>query len=144
MSKAAGFLSRSFRDPRLAVFGVAVFNFGWVWSGSSEWEFHKYIFMAALLLASSVLILTRRVWSNFLAATLCGYLPVQFAYEFWMHAKSAEAPTFSLAPFANFIKDVVSGGGPVMFFFALTAMILACSAHSMRLLASRRNISNDA
>ncbi len=84
MRKAARFLFNPFLDPKAVIFGIAIFNFGWVWSRSPEWEFHKYIFMAVLLLVPSVLILIKGVWSNFLAAVLGGYLPVQFAYEFWM------------------------------------------------------------
>lgn len=144
MREAARFLTNPFLDPKAVLFGIAIFNFGWVWSHSPEWEFHKSIFMATLLLISSVLILIRRVWSNFLAAVLSGYLPVQFAYEFWMLARSAEVPVFSFNHLAYFVRDVVDVGGAVMFFFALTAMILACSAYSMNRLATERGTSNDA
>jgi hypothetical protein len=143
MKRAVSFLVNPFLDPRAVIFGVAIFTFGWVWVSSSKWEFHKYIFMAALLLVSSVLIIIKRVWSNILAAAFSGYLPVQLAYEFWMFAKS-EVPIFSFRHFAFFagILDVVEGA--VIFFFALTAMILACSVHTMKCLATRRETSNDA
>ena len=144
MKRAARFLINPFLDPRAVIFGITVFNFGWVWSRSPEGEFHKYIFMAALLLVSSVLILIRRVWSNFLAAALSGYLPVQFAFEFWMLARRAEVPTFSFRHFTYFVREVVDIGGAVIFFFALTTMILACSVYSVKRLAAERDTSNGA
>ena len=144
MRKAAGFLFNPFLDPKAVIFGIAIFNVGWVWSRSPEWEFHKYIFMATLLLVSSVLVLIKRVWSNFSAAVLSGYLPVQFAYEFWMFARSAEVPAFSFNHFAYFVRDVAEVGGAVIFFFALTTMILACSAYSLKHLALGRITSDDA
>ena len=136
MKRASEFLLNHFLDPRAVIFGVAVFNFGWVWSRPPDGEFYKHVFMAALLLASSVLILIKRVWSNLLAAVLSGYLPVQFAYEFWMLARHAEVPAFSLRHLAVFAGEIVGVGGAVVFFICLSAMILAYSAYSMQRIAS--------
>ena len=135
---------RLFLDPKAVAFGVSVFTFGWVWVGADEWDFHRYIFVAALLLASSVLILIKRAWSNFLAAVLGGYLTVQFAYEFWMSARSAGVPTFSFEHFADFVGGLVKIEGVVALFCGLTVLILACSAHTLTRLESRRETPDDA
>ena len=130
MGMAAGFVVRNLRDFRVAVFGLAVFDLVWILTATwSEWELHKYIFMAALLLFASVLVLIKSVWSNLLASTLCGYLPIQAAFEFWMDSSHTEIPFLSFRNFTSFLKGVVSAGAPVLMFLAITTMILACSAH---------------
>ena len=44
-------------DPKSMVFGATIFYFIWVWLRSPEFHFRRNIFLAMLLLVSSVLIL---------------------------------------------------------------------------------------
>ena len=142
MGMAARLLIRTLLDFRMAVFGLAVFDLVWILTATwSEWELHKFIFMAALLFLASVLVLIKSVWSNFLAATLCGYLPVQFVFEFWSHSLNAELRMFSFRHFSSFLKGVLSAGAPVLMFLAMSTMILACSAHFFMQLSRQRQSS---
>ena len=94
--------------------------------------------MAALLLVAAILLLSKRVWGNLLAAVFSGYLPIQFFYEFWTFAKSADVPVLSYSHFSHFFSGIVEISGTVIFFFALTTMILSCSIYSiLRLTPSR-------
>lgn len=142
MGVTVGFVVKNLRDFRMAVFGLAVFDLVWILTATwSEWELHKFIFMAALLFLASVLVLIKSVWSNFLAATLCGYLPVQFAFEFWSHSLNAELRMFSFRHFSSFLKGVLSAGAPVLMFLAISTIILACSAHFFIQLSRQRQSS---
>jgi hypothetical protein len=111
-------------DPESMIFGVAVFNFILVWLRSPEWHFHRNIFMAVLLLVSSILLLPNSTWSNLIAAILSGYLPITCVSEFWMFAHYAEVPVFSYRHFSYFFSGMRSEGG-VFLFLALTFVILA-------------------
>ena len=111
-------------DPKSMIFGVAVFNLILVWLRSPEWHFHRNIFMAVLLLVSSILLLLNSTWSNLIAAILSGYLPITFLWAFWMLAHYAEVPVFSYRHFSYFFRDIQIEGG-VFLFLALTFVILA-------------------
>ena len=136
MKQAARFLSESIRDPRAFAFGFAIFVFWCVCVSPPEWDDNKYPFMAMMLLAASTLILLKSVLSNFVAAVLGGYLPVQIAYEFWVLPRHAEVPFFSFRHFAYFAAAVFQAEGLVFVFIALSALILACSAHTLKRLSS--------
>lgn len=127
---------KCFRDPRAFVFGLAVFGFSWICWREPEWTDYKLMFLAVILLAASFLILVRRVWSNFVAAALGGYLPVQFVYEFWTLPRGAEVPPLSLRHFDYFIQAVARADGPVLLFFALSILILTFSVRTLKRLAS--------
>ncbi len=143
MEKGRRFLRKLFRDPRAMVFGVSVFTFGWVYTGSSEGTPDPYVFVASLLLTSSALILIKRALSNFVAAGLCGYLAVELAFQFWMTPRREEVPTFSFEHFAYFARDLVNIDGAVALFCGLTVLILACSAHTLMRLESGRETAED-
>lgn len=128
---------RTLRDPRAVVFGLAVFGLSWVCLRGPQSDSYKLLFMAAVLLAASGLILVRRVWSNFLAAALGGYLPLATAFEFWVLPRRAEVPAFSLRHFAYFARALAEADGPLILFLILSALTLACSAHALGRLASR-------
>jgi hypothetical protein len=136
MKQAAQLLSESIRDPRAFAFGFAIFIFWWVCVHPPEWSDHKFIFMATVLFAASTLILLKRVWSNFVAAVLGGYLPVQIAYEFCMLPQQAEVPFFSLSHFKYIAAGLFQIDGTVLLFIALNALILACAAHTLKRLSS--------
>lgn len=141
MSSRARNLRAPLLSPKAVIFGAATFNLVWVWLRSSEIEFHQYIFMAVLLLASSALILVNRMWSNFLAGAMSGYLPVQFIYEFWMYAKAAEVPIFSYRHISYLFGFDIRG--TVLMFLLLTTAILFSAAHSVVLSKPHRHPSED-
>lgn len=135
MKQAARLLSESIRDARAFACGFAVFVFWWVCvrpPGSDD----KFIFEATMLLAASALLQLKSVWSNFVAAVLGGYLPVQIAYEFCVLPRQIDAPFFSLRHITYFAAGVFETDGPVFLFIALSALILACSAHTLKRLSS--------
>lgn len=115
---------RLLNDPKSMIFGLAIFNLIFVWLRSPEWHFHRNIFMAVLLLVSSVLLLLNTTRSNLVAAILSGYLPIQVTWEFWMFAYHAEVPPFSYRHFSYFLRNIEVEGG-VLLFLALALMIFA-------------------
>ena len=118
---------RLLNDPRSMIFGLAVFNLILVWLRSPEWRFHRNIFMAVLLLVSSISLLLNTVRSNLIAAVLSGYLPIQIVSEFWMLAHHAEVPVFSYRHLRIFLNNIQLEGG-VLLFLALSLMIFARAA----------------
>ena len=110
-------------EPKSMIFGVAIFNLIWVWLHSPPWHFHRNIFMATLLMASSLLLLLNQSWSNLLAAILSGYLPIEILWEFWIFAHHAEVPIFSFRHFSFFFNNSEIDGR-VFLFIALTLTIL--------------------
>ena len=137
MRMAARSLFKSLRDPRALVFGFSVFLFWWICVRAPEWNDYRLVFMAGALHVASILLLLKRVWSSFVAAVLGGYLPVQLAYAFWMLPRQAEVRFFSRRHFTYFAGGIVEAGGTVFLFLALSAVVLACSAQTLRRLASR-------
>jgi len=136
MNKAKPYLFKLLRDPRALVFGLAVFSFSWICWRAPEWNDYKLIFVAGALLVASTLTLVERVRSNFVAAVLGGYLPVALANEFWMLPRYAEVPFFSLRHLEYFARGFVEADGPVLLFFTLSVFVLACSARTLKRLAS--------
>ena len=136
MKKATPYLFKLLRDPRAVVFGFAVFNFSWICWRAPEWDDYKFMFAAGVLLVASTLTLVSRVWSNFAAAVLGGYLPVQIAYEFWMLPRQAEVPFFSLRHLTYFARGFAEADGPVLLFLALSVSVLACSGRTLKRLTS--------
>ena len=136
MKQPAPSLFKRLRDPRALVFGLAVFNLFRLCAREPEWDNYKFAFASVTLLAASMLTLVPRVWSSFAAAVTAGYMPMQFAYEFWMVPRSAEVPPFSLRHLAIFAGGVVEAPAPVILFLALSVLILACSARTLKRLTS--------
>ena len=130
-------------DPKSMIFGVAIFNFIWVWLRSPEFHFHRNIFLAMLLLVSSILLLLNKSWSNLVAAIVSGYLPLEILWEFWMFPHQAEVPIFSYRHFSYFFGNVEIEGG-VLLFIAVTLMILARAVFAVMRLMPRRITSHDA
>jgi hypothetical protein len=136
--------ARFFLDPKSMIFGVAIFNFIWMWLSSPEWHFHRNIFMAALLLISSLLLLLNKSWSNLMAAILSGYLPLEILWEFYLYAHDAEIPIFSYQHFAVFFFRSMEMDGRVLLFIALTLMILARAVFAVVRSRPKHITSNDA
>jgi hypothetical protein len=136
-------VARFLIDPKSMIFGVAIFNFIWVWLRSPEWHFHGNIFMAMLLLVSSLLLLLNKSWSNLIAAIFSGYLPIEILWEFWVLAHNAEVPVFSYRHFSYFFRDIEIEGG-ILLFIALTLMILAWAAFAVMSSIPKRIAQNDA
>src|SRR6185503_14966328 len=82
-------------DPKSILFGAAIFILIWVWLQSPAYRLPNNIFIAVLLLASSILIRLNKQWSNLIAAILSGYLPVEFVRTFWTFPRLADVPLFS-------------------------------------------------
>lgn len=122
---------RLFSDPKSMIFGVAVFNLILVWLRSPEWRFHANIFMAVLLLVSSILLLLNSTWSNLIAAILSGYLPITLLWEFWMLARWAEVPVLSYRHFKCFFANIQIDSG-VLLFLALTLVTLARAVFAVK------------
>jgi hypothetical protein len=135
MEKVAGVCADLFRDARAAAFGLAVFMFSWVCWREPEWNDYQLMFAAGALLAGSILTLVGRVWSNFVAAVLGGYLPMELAYEFWMMPRRAEVPLFSPRHLEYFARGFVEAGVPFILCLALSAFIIACSAQTLKRLS---------
>jgi hypothetical protein len=135
VKKAAGVRAHLFRDARAAAFGLAVFMFSWICWREPEWNDYQFMFAAGALLAGSILILVRSVWSNFVAAVLGGYLPMELAYEFWMMPRRAEVPLFSPRHLECFARGFVEAGGPFILSLALSVFIIACSAQTLKRLS---------
>jgi hypothetical protein len=130
-------------DPKSVIFGVAIFNFVWVWLRSPEWHFHRNIFMATLLIASSLLLLLNKAWSNLLAAILSGYLPIEILWEFWIFAHNAEVPIFSYRHFSFFFNNSEIDG-KVVLFIGLTLMILVQAVFGVMRSIPKHITSNEA
>ena len=126
-------------DAKAMIFGVGVFNLILVLLHSPVWQFHRNIFFAVLLLASSLLLLLNKSWSNLIAAVLGGYLPVAILSGFWMLAYDAEVPVFSYRHFSYFFRGMAMERGGLLF-IALTLGILARAVFAvMRSIAGRIN-----
>lgn len=93
-------------DAKSMLFGVAIFNFVWVWMSLPEYQFRNYIFLAGLLLAASILIRLNTLWSNLIAAILSGCLPIEILWEFWLFPDRAEVPMFSWRHFRLFFLTI--------------------------------------
>ena len=119
-------------DPRSMSFGLAIFTFILVWLHSSEWHFHRNIFMAVLLLAASISLLLNTSWSNLVSAILSGYLPIEVVWEFWMFSHNAEVPVFSYSHFSYFFRNIEVECG-VFLFLALTLLTVSSLKSPVRL-----------
>lgn len=117
-------------DPKSILFGFAIFNLVWVWMSLPQYEVDKYIFLAGLLLVSSILIRVNTLWSNLIAAILSGYLPIEILWEFWVFPSRAEVPIFSPKHFRYFFANIDIKGGFVMF-TAVTLLMLTRSAYAI-------------
>jgi hypothetical protein len=126
MKRTAAF----FVDPKSMMFGVAIFTFMWVWVRSPEFHFHRDMYVAVLLLASSILILLNKRWSNLVAGILSGYLPLEILREFWMYHRHAEVPLFSPKHFIYLLGNIDIEGGALMF-IAVTLMMLTRSVFAI-------------
>lgn len=136
MKQPAPSLFKRLRDPKAFAFGLAVFDLFWLCAPEPDWDVYKFAFPAVALLAASMLALVPRVWSNFAAAVTAGYLPMQFAFEFWMVPRNAEVPAFGLRHLAFCASGLVEAPGPVILFLLLSLLVLACSARTLKRLAS--------
>jgi len=87
------------------------------------------IFLAMLLLASSVLIGLNKRWTNLAAAILSGYLPVEFLREFWTFPSLAEVPMFSAAHFRHFFGSIYMTES-VALFMGVALLMLTRSAYA--------------
>jgi hypothetical protein len=67
-----------------------------MWIDAPYSGYHREMFVATVLLISTVSLAMNRVWSNLLAAVLSGQFPFVFLAEFWMLSKNAEVTTFGL------------------------------------------------
>ena len=117
-------------DPKSMLFGVAIFTLVWVYMRSPAYRFPITIFLAVLLLASSILIRLNKPWSNLVAAILSGYLPVEFLREFWTFPSNADVPLFSAAHFRYFFENIYMTEG-VVIFMVVTLMMLTRSAFAI-------------
>jgi hypothetical protein len=117
-------------DPKSMIFGVAIFTLIGVWMGPPGFHFHQNIFLAVLLLASSILILLDNPWSNLVAAVLSGYLPVEILREFWVFPSLAEVPILSSEHFRLFFGNFQIES-QVLMSVAVTSMILARAAFAI-------------
>lgn len=136
MNKTKPYLSRLWRDPRALTFGLAVFSFSWICWRAPGWDDYKLLFLSGTLLVASFLTLFKSVRSNFVAAALGGCVPMEIAYMFWMVPQQAEVPFFSLRHLTYFASMLVEADGSVLLFLALSLSVLACSARTLKRLAS--------
>ena len=130
-------------DPKSMIFGFVIFNLIWVWLRSPEFHFHRNIFLAMLLLVSSILILMNKIWTNLVAAIVSGYLPLEILCEFWMFPHHAEVPIFSYKHFSYFFGNIEIEDG-VLIYIAATSMILSRSVFAVVRLGKQRITSPDA
>lgn len=117
-------------DAKSMMLGVAIFTFVWVWLCSPQFQFDRYMFIAMLLLTSSILIQVNTLGSNLVAAILSGYLPVEILREFWVFPSLAEVPILSSQHFRLFFGNIRPQTGAVMF-IAVTLMMLARSVFAV-------------
>jgi hypothetical protein len=117
-------------DVKSMMFGVAIFNFMWIWMTLPQYQFHRYIFLAGLLLASSILIRLNTLWSNLVAAILSGYLPIEILREFWVFPALADVPRFSRQHFRYFFANIEIKMVLVIF-TAVALLLLTRSAYAI-------------
>ena len=123
-------LAASIADPKSILFGFAIFNLLWVWMSLPQYQVDKYIFLAGLLLVSSILIRVNTLSSNLTAAILSGYLPIEILREFWVFPGLAEVRIFSPKHFRYFFANIEIKGVFVMS-TAVTLLMLTRSAYAI-------------
>jgi hypothetical protein len=125
-------------DPAAAIFGIAVFNYIWMWMDSPVRGLLMNMAWATLLLISSLLLLTNKAWGNLTAAILCGCLPLGILGEFLMLPQKVEVQMFSHQHFSYFFGDMRLTP-KVLLFIGLNHLILARAVFAvMRMTKARK------
>ena len=120
-------------EPRSAILGVAVFYFvttSSMWTRSPWWEYHREMFMAAVLVIAAIALVVNRVWSDLLTAVISAQLPFLFVAEFWILSLRSEFPPFSVQHIESFLRFVRVEPGPVLLLI-FSSVLLSYSAVSI-------------
>ena len=134
---------RRLLDPKAVLFCVAVANLIQVCFQSNDWRFADSFLLSCIVLLSTLLIFIKRLWSNFLAVTFTGILPVVFVLEILRLARNAEVSLFGWRHIKLVTELITSMPGIFLLLLVLCVSILGCAYYSLAQLVGRSKIPSD-
>jgi hypothetical protein len=116
-------------DFKSMMFGLTIFALIRVCLHSPDFEFPSDLFLALMLLAAAILIRLDQRWSNLIAATISGFLPIEFLRAFLMFPYLAEVRMLSFEHFYFFFRDIRIENFVVV--MSITLLMLTRSAYAV-------------
>ena len=106
-----------------------------------KFRFYEEVFFACVLLLDSLGLLLNRLWSQWAALILSGFLFYCLViFSFWKLADNAEAPRFSYTHFSIWYPNMYRGQ---LLQIGLTMIIVSCAAASIMKRAGASGSPND-